>query len=387
MSQAFNLVMKGGKMKKSLFLVSLLVISVLTVSLVMAFWPFTKITGQAISLPSPTVTCADSDGGNNKSVAGAIIYSWRGLVGTRANSVADSCEGTTLIEYYCQGSQAKKAGIMCDNGCISETITAFGKDFIAGKCNVSEEISDETSCRDSDNGVNASSAGVTIGSDELGSFEYKDICLNERRVREFACTPDNKARVTDLNCVETSAGKCRNISITFEGQTYNNVGYCQPQTLQCSETDGGKNATNSGITTEVIDAYGNTRVSRDICEGTKKVKEFYCNNTKTAFQSITCEDFCINGACTVRPVLCTDSDGGYNITSKGTVTIPETNTVASDFCLNPSTLAELGCELGGKKGGYVSESKVFKNVHIAHIKCLTNTICSDGACRPRISPT
>ena len=58
-------------------------------------------------------TCTDSDGGKPTDIAGTVSGTFNG------NSYAqtDACEGASVLEYYCDGTDAKRVLEQCPNGC------------------------------------------------------------------------------------------------------------------------------------------------------------------------------------------------------------------------------------------------------------------------------
>lgn len=72
----------------------------------------------------------------------------------------------------------------------------------------------------------------------------------------------------------------------------------------------------------------------------------------------------------VTPSTCTDSDG-YNIYTKGTVTVIDNGQTYTDSCLSNNTVKEYVCKLG------VVESS-------SGVDCPNNYTCQDGACKSTI---
>ncbi|MEI6378409.1 MAG: hypothetical protein WCO55_02020 [Candidatus Falkowbacteria bacterium] len=58
-------------------------------------------------------TCDDTDGGRNYFKAGAVGL----LVNGSATTYWDYCDGQSIVENYCSGSEAKKETVKCVNGC------------------------------------------------------------------------------------------------------------------------------------------------------------------------------------------------------------------------------------------------------------------------------
>lgn len=58
-------------------------------------------------------TCSDTDGGMRTDVAGTVSGTFNG----NAYSSSDMCEGTSVVEYYCNGVSAARVLEKCANGC------------------------------------------------------------------------------------------------------------------------------------------------------------------------------------------------------------------------------------------------------------------------------
>ncbi|RLG10671.1 hypothetical protein DRN73_07230 [Candidatus Pacearchaeota archaeon] len=122
----------------------------------------------------------------------------------------------------------------------------------------------------------------------------------------------------------------------------------------CSDTDGGINYYEKGTATS------STASVTDFCLTNKTLQEVYCdsNNYVNSVQ-YTCPVNCSQGAC----INCTDTDGGVDIYTKGTVTTPKGS--FTDYCQPDGSVFEYSCEPEGIGKRYECSSG-----------------CQDGACIP-----
>jgi hypothetical protein len=69
----------------------------------------------AVPTATPVIgSCADSDGGKNAAVAGTVTA----VTEEGKKTLADTCLGERVLEYYCDGVEAKTEQMDCDNGCL-----------------------------------------------------------------------------------------------------------------------------------------------------------------------------------------------------------------------------------------------------------------------------
>tara|TARA_Y100000310_G_scaffold340426_1_gene436161 strand:+ start:729 stop:2081 length:1353 start_codon:yes stop_codon:yes gene_type:complete len=160
-----------------------------------------------------------------------------------------------------------------------------------------------------------------------------------------------------------------------------------PVPTSCSDSDGGKNIEEKGIT----EAGSDSR--EDECYESELV-EFFCTSNKVNAQTFDCVEEgyegCSSGACANYEVGsaakkvdeggCSDSDGGKNIEEKGTtigVTLDGYETIRSDLCTvdtvdssdNSYDMLEYYC----------SEENIF-SVELINCGSEVYNGCSDGAC-------
>ncbi|MBW2978085.1 hypothetical protein KY331_04535 [Candidatus Woesearchaeota archaeon] len=171
------------------------------------------------------------------------------------------------------------------------------------------------SCTESDNGKNYYQKGSAC----MGGLCKTDYCSNsnlveyyleeEGIIREGYCDP-----YTDI------------FSVTYNCPSGCSNGAClEEPSVQCTDSDGGKNYYKQGIVE--INLPGLHGTSEDFCEGNGDLIEFMCPSDKNSgqadFDFYHCPYGCKNGACLEAPeeeITCTDSDGGKNYFVKGEVT-------------------------------------------------------------------
>ena len=138
----------------------------------------------------------------------------------------------------------------------------------------------------------------------------------------------------------------------------------------CTETDGGNNPTTKGTVT------CGSEVFTDSCVTPIVVKEYFYDSDIDSYnyQQMTCVSgtSCSDGACRAAQ-SCTETDGGNNPTTKGTVTCG--SEVFTDSCVTPIVVKE-----------YFYDSDI-DSYNYQQMTCVSGTSCSDGACRAATSPT
>jgi hypothetical protein len=264
--------------------------------------------------------CSDSDLGKDKFSKGTTTLTKGYSIFT---SATDECVDEDRVrEYYCS-----------NNAVISEIIEC-GEDYgcVNGRCK-------SLTCEDSDYGQDALTKGVT----KKGSDSETDKCSGTYNVKEYYCK-NNDIESTIITCPSgrvCSGGKC----VLEE---------------TCSETDGGNDIYNYGVTTK------GSQTEYDSCSGPISLLEYYCSNNDIQSDMVSCPlgYMCEGNECVKEP-LCTDTDGGKDYLTKGTVFIGVDS--ISDACLDPSTLIERFC-VGDT---YDSEEVVCT---------FPNQVCSNGAC-------
>ncbi|MEM5825872.1 MAG: hypothetical protein QXM64_00620, partial [Candidatus Aenigmatarchaeota archaeon] len=121
---------------------------------------------------------------------------------------------------------------------------------------------------------------------------------------------------------------------------------CQETSVQCIDSDNGKNYNTKGYVKK------GSEYCYDECVDSKTLKECYCegNDIKTIFYG--CPGGCKDGACaqvtTIPQSQCTDTDTGLRPDVKGIVTYKGVN--YEDRCLSEKTLLEYFCGANNEIG-------------------------------------
>lgn len=172
-------------------------------------------------------------------------------------------------------------------------------------------------CTDSDGGKTIFTAGTV----QTSSGTFSDRCLgNGESVMEYYCS-GNQMASEDIPCPSGQkcySGECREIT--------------------CFDSDGGMVYGTVGT----VNYDGVTYT--DTCIDGSTLREFYCDNG-LAEKNVACGagQKCENGRCVGVPV-CTDSDGGQNMYSTGTVSYD--GQAYEDSCLSYNVVYEYYCEDG-----------------------------------------
>jgi hypothetical protein len=269
------------------------------------------------------ISCADSDAGKNKDIAGSV--------GKGAALFNDSCyDGNTVREFYCYGGNVSEIRMDCDSGEVC----------VAGRCRT-------PACNETDAGYDPD----TPGSITASGITRDDVCTNTTRLREYVCTDDgyNTTYVDCAGYFGTKGGAC------FEDACVR---------TSCNDTDGGKFKNVSGAV-DVTSAEGfDAGWVNDVCINSRTVNEFYCSNGRAFNQTLACDkeqvclgDKCIDGTCF-------DTDGGRNYTVSGSVS--KGDRVEQDSC-SSGILTEWFC----------TENKVLSEKHT----CLEGCDATQRRCK------
>ncbi len=194
--------------------------------------------------------------------------------------------------------------------------------------NPTSPVDNKADCTDSDGGLNEKTYGYVT--DNNGRFN--DSCLNPTTVKETKCGIAGFVDYTSIECLAGYAcekGACVKTDVST-------------QTL-CTDSDGGINEKVVGY---VVDKNGRFN---DTCLNPSTVKETKCGIAGFVdYTSIEClAGFaCEKGACVKTDVntqtLCSDSDGGLDEYTKGTVKDKSGKTF-TDECLNNRQVKEYKC--------------------------------------------
>ncbi len=256
--------------------------------------------------------CEDTESGRTSAVAGTV---------TKDNtSYTDYCSSSaTVFEYYCG-----------DSGEVASTTISCGSGYIC-----SEGIC--VRCSDSDGGQNMYTKGTTT----LGDDSYTDYCSGESQVTEYYCSGDNLywnylTCPVDYICIN---------------------GRCVRSAVSCSDSDG-------------IDIYTYGYVTRDsstyndVCTDTTHVREYWCDGTDVEMTTYECPSGyeCSGGRCIAS---CTDTDGGDDIYTYGTVWVGDA--AYSDACVIDNDHV---------RENYCSAGAAAWSTH----SCPDGYVCSSGVC-------
>lgn len=314
--------------------------------------------------------CTDSDAASDEQT-----YEKGYVVDATGTKYWDYCTGNTLNEYSCGGDDGN-----------SVVLTPVECDYI---CRSSERACVRASftCEDSDGG----------GDDQTdipGAVVYT--VESDTTISVDKCTSDNSYYIEEYFCdrvrgVKSMTVKCNGLCKTSLGDPDNiylrgrQIAYCEPQPESCTDSDEDETDPEAVAgTVSVTDVYGRTTTYSDACRG-RNVLEFSCDGTKMASNIAQCGDICVDGACLTRGDRCVDSDGGYKLEQKGTVTnYKGDGTViseVSDFCVTETAVAELGCSRKVENAwGYAGVSKTISRIHLKYQACRNG--CDDGVCLP-----
>lgn len=226
--------------------------------------------------------CSDSDSGKDVLAKGTVV------VGN--GSFADSCSGNASVtEYYCDGGEAANQSIACPAGysCREGACVAGAAAPPPGPA-----------CTDSDNGTDFSVAG-TVSVD--GSV-YNDVCTDLKLVKEYYC--ENGGMKNTIHMCDPGM-RCED-------------GKCVVPEQRCVDTDSGDDIYTRG--TVNAGTIISSTVSTDSCADNSSVREYYCDGNRSASRIESCPSrfSCVNGACSL--VLCNDTDGGQSPNVLGTAT-------------------------------------------------------------------
>lgn len=291
--------------------------------------------GACVSGGSSAALCSDSDGGTNYMVAGTVSVG--GL------NFTDICQGSTLLEYYCDGDEMNSDRHDCgvDPGCE------------AGRCRSSAEA---PACVDSESSAGLYTRGTTTVSNSSGSFTFTDSCEDDYTLLEYSCS-GSVLKTEYLDCPsgkECSSGKC-----VSTGDSGGSSG------TECEDDDGGKDYETAGTVT--VD--GTTK--EDECIDEDRLREYYCSGDDYASETYTCPagQMCFGGRCRQEVYCmmhCTDTEDGPDEFVAGSISTCAG--ITEDVCLDGFTLREFWCHLGAPRS--------------ADVECDDGYKCSGGACIP-----
>jgi hypothetical protein len=266
-------------------------------------------------------SCTDSDFGNVTGLKGSVY----GYLNNLSYEKTDSCLNTQILtENYCAGPRALSYQTTCSFGCSE------------GACKAAVQ---SDSCTDTDGNptgyvysyninVKGTASGYKIGV----PYANTDYCIEGgNTLMEFYCSGINTYShetecmygCVDGACLATNPGGC-------------------------TETDNGNDIYKKGTSTALI--KGATYSYDDNCTSSTLLREYYCQNGIAYTWPQMCTYGCSNGACmkSVPGYECNDTDTGYDLYAKGTVSVLVNwrPYKATDVCISPTQVTENYCSLG-----------------------------------------
>ncbi len=341
-------------------------------------------------------SCSDSDSAatDPKLAQGSLRYSARQRNGVYRYAppptYSDYCEtdaaGTTtnkLIELSCGGAGNKAprwTRVTCANGCSN------------GACLPPPPIPEpppvptvDAQCADPDGGADTAVASIAVATsiaDGTVVAAGPDTCLSNSRVREYVCTDGNDVEPVVVAC----KGVCQTQDATDPYGNAIKIGSCVSLSA-CVDSDNGQVAEKPGVTT-TTSATGQKTTQKDSCTADRSaVTEYFCDGTALGSERIPCaaNQICVSGACVPKDSQCSDTDGGRNYKSKGTVTNNRGASI-SDACSGQKGLLEFSCSRvaqtndAGQVTKWASTSASYKHSRIRVERVTCPGGCADGAC-------
>jgi cysteine-rich repeat protein len=231
-----------------------------------------------------------------------------------------------------------------------------------------------TSCSDSDGGDQPKfHAFVQASIPGRNALKTDDVCLiwggTTGKQVEYQCMSQQELRWYTNTC-NCDNGSC----VTPSGTA--------PGSQACSDTDQ-QDMRIAGSVTAAGQRYD------DECHPINPavVLERFCTASGPNQRQLFCPFGykCSNGACTVPDLqdtqtVCTDSDGGLNLATKGTLQDSTSNARRKDDCASPTSVNENYCVNGhyGFLGNGAPEGGGYDTVEL---RCPSGTTCQDGACQ------
>ncbi|MFH1443742.1 MAG: PEGA domain-containing protein [Candidatus Micrarchaeota archaeon] len=329
----------------------------------------------AMGSPAPD-SCYDSDGGYYPDRKGTVS----GMSNSVQYSKTDKCnENGDIVEYTCFGRSYRENTARCPDGlpfCID------------GKC---METQNATPAPSVQNGVGSIRAvttpegayfyldgyfsGLTPASVNLirtGTHTYLfakegygvktgsvTVVLNEVALIE--------ANLTMMPNATDPANSSYNGSLSVSASVFPSVQLLQDS---CKDSDGGFDIYKQGTIAGMHN--GNAYEMAEYCSNATLLTEYFCMGTEYEYAPINCGGQCVDGYCNVTPFnrsileparrassfvsptptpsptpyptppVCTDTDGGVNYYTKGTVLLGR-DTPLTDSCRSDKILFEFSC--------------------------------------------
>lgn len=177
--------------------------------------------------------------------------------------------------------------------------------------------------------------------------------------------------VTEEACPEERSEVCGMDGITYANSCYAekagvavaHEGACPVAAPEaCVDSDGGKNLLELGTTSKGTASFN------DACRPDGMgVYEYYCENNVISSENINCPEGmeCAGGVCIISAPSCTDSDGGVEPDTAGTVV--DSTGQKKDECYSSTTVKEYYCTENGQATSLL-------------VSCSGGKICKEGAC-------
>ena len=289
---------------------------------------------------------------------------------------ASYCSGSTKVYYYSAGA--------CNSGACSYTQLSQSCQYgcTNGSCNVS--VCAGVTCNSPPASACISNSTLrTYSSDGCsgGSCQYPATdttctfgcssgqCINDP-CDGVVCNNPPQPYCEGNNAVNfgsaCSDGQCNYQKIVAICESACSDGQCilQNQTAPtCTDTDGTDYNAKGTVTFD-------NKIYTDFCGTGGLLNEFYCASNLAFSVEYNCPGVCSDGQClqVQTAATCTDTDGGINYETKGTMTFGDKS--YTDFCNTRGLLNELYCASGS---GYSS----------TEYNC--PGVCSDGKCIQEIN--
>ena len=153
------------------------------------------------NITNPT-TCTETDQGIDKWTKGTTT----GPQGTQTDYCDTRNRNDYLYEYYCSTTgQVKYTGIICDNECNN------------GQCTTTSSNQTNTTCIDTDGGINIFQEGNVTVTTPTGKITETDQCTTTTLLKEWYCGNDTSAKYQIETCPTSHTcqqNKCTTTNIT-----------------------------------------------------------------------------------------------------------------------------------------------------------------------------
>lgn len=140
---------------------------------------------------TPGSECTDTDGGQDVNT--------KGIAAKGTLILSDTCNGTSILEYFCSENDMYELSQVCPYGCSN------------GRCNSASDPQ-PLSCSDTDGGITYNTKGTVT----RGTYTGTDYCFttNPQIVSEYYCKSDGTVGSETYTCPNTcSDGQCITSSV------------------------------------------------------------------------------------------------------------------------------------------------------------------------------